>query len=171
MRSEFLSPNFLSISAEPEDVTSQLEITAKCVKEPTKIVGICIDSMTNNLASREITVFIYHEDEGGKGANEVCTMLNWYTENKIDRDVRTLYLFGDNCAGQNKNNTLVRMMMVLGEIKRFKDIKVTFPIRGHSFMPNDRDFGIIRRKLRKDERYYTVDEVAELIKHSSKNPN
>ncbi|KAJ8879801.1 hypothetical protein PR048_020409 [Dryococelus australis] len=63
------------------------------------------------------------------------------------------------------------MMMALRENKRFNDIKVTFPIRGYSLLPNDMDFGIIRRKLRKDERYYTVDEVAELIKHSSKIPN
>lgn len=172
------------------------DITAKCEKEPTKIVGICIDFMANvslpcipvqdtyyfrqltvnvfgvhNLASREMTVFIYHEGEGGKGANDVCTMLNWYIENKVDKDVKNLHLFADNCAGQNKNNTLVRMMMGLCETKRFNDIKVTFPVRGHSFMPNDRDFGIIRRKLRKEERYYTVNEVVELIKHSSKNPN
>lgn len=35
-------------------------------------------------------------------------------------------------------------------------------------MPNDRDFDIIRRKLRSEERYYTLDEVVELIMKSSK---
>lgn len=97
------------------------EITEKCVREPTKMVGICIDYMANislpcipvqdtyylrqltvnafgihNLATRQSTIFIYHEGEGGKGSNEVCTMLNWYIENKIDKDVKTLYFFGDN---------------------------------------------------------------------------
>ncbi|KAJ8879582.1 hypothetical protein PR048_020190 [Dryococelus australis] len=62
-------------------------------------------------------------------------------------------------------------MMGLCENKRFNDIKVTFPLRGHSFMPNERIFGIIMRKLRKEERYCTVNEVAELIKLPSKNPN
>lgn len=82
-----------------------------------------------------------------------------------------LYLFGDNCSGQNKNHTLVRMMMSLCETKKFDDIELRYPVRGHSFMPNDRDFGIIRRKLRKEERYYTIDEVIDLIKTSSKKSN
>lgn len=121
-----------------------------------------------NLATRQSTIFISHEGEGGKGSNEVCTMLNWYIENKIDKDVKTLFFFGDNCAEQNKNNTMVRMMMKSCETKRFDDIKLIFSVRGHSFMPNDRDFGIIRRKLRTEERNYTVDEVVELMKKSSK---
>lgn len=95
------------------------EITEKCVREPTKLVGICIDYMANislpcipgqdtyylrqltvnvfgihNLATRQSTIFIYHKGEGGKGSNEVCTMLNCYIENKIDKDVKTLYFFG-----------------------------------------------------------------------------
>lgn len=37
-------------------------------------------------------------------------------------------------------------------------------------MPNDRDFGIIRRKLRKKERYYEIEEVIDLINSSSKIP-
>lgn len=60
-----------------------------------------------------------------------------------------MYLFGENCAGQNKNNTMVRMMMYLCEIKMFNNIQLIFPVRGHSFMLDDRDFGIIRRKLKK----------------------
>lgn len=161
-----------------------------------EIVGICIDFMANislpcisvqdayylrqltvnvfgvhNLATRESTIFIYHEVEGGKGSNEVCTMLNWYIKNKVNKDVKTLYLFGDNCSGHNKNNTMVRMMMQLCEVNRFSNAKLIFPIRGHYFMPNDWDFAIIRRKLRKEERYYTVEEVVELIRNSSKNPN
>lgn len=62
---------------------------------------------------------------------------------------------------------MVRMMMKLCETKRFDDIKLIFPVRGHSFMPNDRDFGIIRRKLRTEERY-TVNKVVDVIKKSSK---
>lgn len=82
----------------------------------------------HNLATRQSTIFIYHEGEGGKGSNAVCTMLNWYIENKIDKDVKTLFFIGDNFAGQNKNYTMVRMMMKLCETKRFDDIKLIFPL-------------------------------------------
>lgn len=123
------------------------------------------------LATREITVFVYQESEGGKGSNEVYAMLKWYIQNKIGKNLTSFYLFGDNCSGQNKNNSLVRMMMGLCETKRFNKVHIIFPVRGHSSMPNDWDTRIIRRKHRKEERYYIVDEVVELIKRSSKNPN
>lgn len=38
-------------------------------------------------------------------------------------------------------------------------------------MPNDRDFGIIRRKFRKDDRYYTLDDVVDVIMTPSKVPD
>lgn len=60
----------------------------------------------HNLGTREMTCFVYHEGDGGKGANDVCSMIQWYIDNKIDKNnVETLYIFGDNCLGQNKNNT------------------------------------------------------------------
>lgn len=59
------------------------------------------------------------------------------------------------------------MMIGIWEKGIFKDIKLIFPVRGHSLIPNDRDFGIIRRKLRRQERYYTVNEVVDLILNSS----
>lgn len=135
--------------------TSLKDVTEKCVNEPNIIedVGVCIDYMAyvslpcipvqdmyyfrqltvnvfgiHNLGTRQMTVFIYHEGEGGKGSNKVCTKLNWYINNKIDKDVETLFLFVDNCAGQNKNNSLVRMMMGFCKVKRFKNVKVIFPI-------------------------------------------
>ena len=170
------------------------DTTEKCIKGA-KQVGLCIDYMSNvtlpcipvqdtyyfrklivnvfgihDIASRKMSVFIYHEGEGGKGSNEVCSMLMWYVKNKISDEVKTLHLFGDNCAGQNKNHTLVRLMMALCEIKRFDKINLVFPVRGHSFIPNDRDFGIIRRKLKKLERYYETDEVINLINSSSNIP-
>lgn len=37
----------------------------------------------HNLATTKCTIFIYHEGEGGKGANNVCTMLDWYIETKL----------------------------------------------------------------------------------------
>lgn len=118
-----------------------------------------------------MTAFVYHEGEGGKGANDVCSMLKYYIDNLIPEEVENLYIFGDNCAGQNKNNTLIRFIMALTESKRFKSVTLYFPQRGHSFMPNDRDFGLIKKKLNKTERYYTVNDVTDVIKTASKIEN
>jgi hypothetical protein len=64
----------------------------------------------------------------------------------VDKDVEELHLFCDNCAGQNKNYALIRMVMARVEIKRFKKVKIFFSQRGHSFLPCDRDFVLIKKK-------------------------
>lgn len=61
--------------------------------------------------------------------------------------------FSDGCFGQNRNHAMVRMLSCLVTTKMFKDIKQYFPIRGHSFLPCDRDFAVLKRKLRRWTEY------------------
>lgn len=79
----------------------------------------------------------------------MCSMLKYYIDKIIPKEVECLYILGDNGSGQNKNNTFVPFIMTLAEKKVFKKVKLYFPQRKHSIMPNDRDFGIIKRKLKK----------------------
>lgn len=58
--------------------------------------------------------------------------------------------------------------MSLTDSGRFKKVVYRLPIRGHSYLPCDRDFGLVKRKLRKQDRYYTVKEVASMILSSTK---
>jgi hypothetical protein len=67
------------------------------------------------------------------------------------------------CSGQNKNFVLSRFCLFLTDSKRFEKVIQYFPVRGHSFLPCDRDFGIISRILSKHDRIYTVAQVKELI--------
>lgn len=46
--------------------------------------------------------------------------LVYYINNFIGKNVEELNLFSNNCAGQNKNHTLLRMIMALVEMKKFK---------------------------------------------------
>lgn len=102
-----------------------------------------------------------------KGANDVCSMLLKYINTSIPHSVKKLYLFSDGCPGQNKNNTVVRFLCSLIQISRFNKIEHYFPIRGHSYLPNDRNFGTIKRKLKLHDRIYVPDQYKELIKASS----
>lgn len=58
--------------------------------------------------------------------------------------------------------------MALVDTKRFLKIFQYFPIRGHSFLPCDRDFGLIKRQLKKHDRLYVPEEYVSLMKQSSK---
>lgn len=119
----------------------------------------CVHSMKTN----EAVFFVYHEGLAKKGPNEICSFLYRFIETYVPKDVTELHLFCDNCPGQNKNNTVIRMCSALVDSDRFHKIELFFPIRGHSFLPCDRDFGIIKRKLNKVDRVNTLLEYVEHI--------
>lgn len=122
----------------------------------------------HNLKTDAGHFYMYHEGEALKGPNEVCTFLNDYIKNHIPQEVQELHIFSDSCPGQNKNNTMVRFLMAIQSSKRFKVIYHHFPIRGHSFLPCDRDFGSAKRIIRRCHRVYIPEEYEAMIKSSRK---
>ncbi|XP_065667483.1 uncharacterized protein LOC136087833 [Hydra vulgaris] len=92
------------------------------------------------LSSDEAFLYTYDETVGKKGADGVCSMLYHFIINHLSDNVSELHFFCDGCAGQNKNYTVFRFLhWMVHYQKRFRCIKVSFPIRGHSYMECDRD--------------------------------
>ncbi|XP_072383846.1 uncharacterized protein, partial [Diabrotica undecimpunctata] len=122
----------------------------------------CIHNSKDNTAR----IFIYHE-EGKKAANEIWSFFFWDYLNEISDNINELHLYTDNCWGQNKNHTLIRMLLSLTDSARFSKIIHYFPVRGHSFLPCDRDFPTVKRNMRKFDRIFTVHQITEIIITSS----
>lgn len=122
----------------------------------------CIHNIKKNTSS----IYLYHEGNGRKGPNEGCTFLREYLKS-LPEEYTELHLYCDNCAGQNKNQALSRFCLYLTDYKVFKKIEQFFPVPGHSFLPCDRDFGLISKALRKHDRLYTPEEVKVVIENSS----
>lgn len=155
------------------------DISTVCVNED-KVGAICIDFMQNlqlpnlpvqetfylrqltvnvfcihNLKDNTSVFYLYHEGLAGKGPNEVCSFISDYI-NSCLKDVEHLHVFSDGCFGQNKNHSLLRLMNAFVCTKKFQSVEQYFPIRGHSFLPCDRDFVTVKRKLRKCDRVFTL---------------
>jgi hypothetical protein len=64
---------------------------------------------------------------------------------------------------------MVRFLLALQATKRFKKIYHYFPVRGHSFLPCDRDFGTLKRLVRKHDRVYIPEEYEEMMTSCRKN--
>lgn len=166
------------------------DISTVCVNED-KVGAICIDFMQNlqlpnlpvqetfylrqltvnvfcihNLKDNTSVFYLYHEGLAGKGPNEVCSFISDYI-NSCLKDVEHLHVFSDGCFGQNKNHSLLRLMNAFVCTKKFQSVEQYFPIRGHSFLPCDRDFATVKRKLRKCDRVFTLKQYTELILSSS----
>lgn len=121
-----------------------------------------------NLKDNSSKLYVYHEGICHKGPNEVTSFIHEYVNTELNDRVKTLFLFSDNCGGQNKNHTIVRYCNALVENARFEEVQQYYPVRGHSFLPCDRAFGIIKRALKRIDRIYTIYQLTEILVHSSK---
>lgn len=123
----------------------------------------------HNLKDNSCQVYLYHEGEAKKGANEVCTFVMDYIKTNLSENVKELHLYSDGCPAQNKNHSFIRFCMALVEDKIFRRIVHRFPIRGHSFLACDRDFGVFKKHIKKCDRIYTPKEYCTIIANSKKN--
>lgn len=123
----------------------------------------CIHDIKKNTGN----IYLYHEGVAKKGPNEVCSFIQDFLDS-VPLQYTELHVYSDNCGGQNKNHALVRFLMFLTESKRFQKVEQFFPIRGHSFLPCDRDFSIIKREIKKHDRFYSIHEITQFIIKSSK---
>lgn len=102
-------------------------------------------------------VFLYSwlECEAGRGSNEICSALMNFLELMEQRcklrKYKKLHLFCDSCPGQNKNSTMLSMLLTYVNSKEcpFTSITVFFPVVGHSYLPADRVYGRIEKDIRK----------------------
>lgn len=121
----------------------------------------------HNLSTEKATFYSYHEGEAHKGPDEVCSFLADYLQTHISESVEELILFCDGCPGQNRNNTVLRFLLALVLTEKFQKISIYFPQRGHSFNDCDRDFGTVKRKIRRHDRIFSPEEYENLIISSS----
>lgn len=128
-----------------------------------------------NPQTKNPVFYSWSENEAGRGSVEISSALSHFLSHLDLSNVRTVRLFCDGCPGQNKNNIVVRSLIhFLGSPESpqaLKQIELTFPVRGHSFLPADRVFGRVEKLLRKrpvienKEQYYKLySEVGEVRK-------
>lgn len=123
----------------------------------------------HNIKSNKANLYVYHQGVARKGPDEVCSMLLDYLKSLPTPNQYTeLHLYSDNCWGQNKNHAMCRLLLAVTELKLFEKIEQFYPVRGHSFLPCDRDFGTMKKELNRYDRLFTVNQICNLIKESSR---
>ena len=115
------------------------------------------------LSTGQSFFYCYTESVGKKGSDEVASLLHDFIFTKLDPSVKRLDIFCDSCGGQNKNYTIIRLLhYITATTKRLDFIKLTFPIRGHSYLECDRNMALINQHARAElpEDWITVFENA-----------
>ena len=109
----------------------------------------------HSCGDNEVSMYCWPENTATRGSDEVISCLDDILST-LPEDVNTLCLHSDGCSGQNKNANVLRYLFTLVATGRFRSIRHTFPVTGHSFLPNDRDFGRTELKKSKNKRVYTT---------------
>lgn len=99
----------------------------------------------------------------------MCSFIYDYISNNVPNEVTDLYLYSDGCPGQNRNNTMIRMCLGFVDSGKFQKIVHRFPVRGHSFLPCDRDFRVFKRNIKKFDRLFVPMDYCSIIARSKKN--
>jgi hypothetical protein len=78
--------------------------------------------------------------------------------------MRNLILYSDSCYGTNKNFTAIAVFSYFVQSGHFDSVEQKFLVSGDTFIPCDRDFGIIEK--RKLQYLFLPDEWADVIQRS-----
>ena len=108
---------------------------------------------------------LWDETEGGRGSQEVASLLAKHIRQEAKNHSHVI-LYSDSCTGQNRNIKVASTLMnlVLDPKLSIKVIDHKFLVSGHSFLPNDQDFGVIESASRKCIQIFTPEDWLQVVK-------
>lgn len=132
------------------------------------LVEITADGQLN---PQTVTSYTWTEDAFRKDSS-LCASAVFDALKKADMTgIDTVRLCCDGCGGQNKNTGLIYMAgHWLSEFapNHVKNVELVFPVRGHSFLPSDRYFGLVEQDIRKKQSLYSPHEYHNMFaKHAT----
>jgi len=133
------------------------------------ILAVVIHDGEGNLHNGNVHFFSWLESEYGRGANLIISCLSHFLNHVLpgvmesQPAVSTLRFFCDSCASQNKNYAMALMLMKFCAAKKL-NFEWYFPERGHSYMPADRAFGLVEKRLRKIDTIVEPHQYDEVLK-------
>eukprot|EP00835_Amoeboradix_gromovi_P005627 NODE_548_length_6849_cov_0.379852.p2 type:complete len:234 gc:universal NODE_548_length_6849_cov_0.379852:5193-5894(+) len=122
--------------------------------------------MTMENQDLEECTFVYREDQGRKASNNVATLLLDYIYCLPKEQRVNLVLHADNCVGQNKNNTIIKLFSWMCLLGICDTIEFKFMMKGHTKFSPDSGFGHIKKKYAR-ENVFDFDQVKNIIETSS----
>jgi len=112
-------------------------------------------------SSRQGINYVWDETEGGRGANEIGSILLHYLQN-LPGTVSHVASFSDTCSGQNRNQYVCSAMLYAVQmLPSIKIIDLKYMESGHSYLEVDSMHSVIEKATKHMKIYTTRDwEVA-----------
>ena len=88
----------------------------------------------------------------------IASCLYSYLSNNLHEPVDILIAWSDTGGGENRNFIIASFWLRVLVKFDINSVIHRFPISGHSFLPNDRDFADVEEAKKKKDSIYTVDQ-------------
>ena len=119
--------------------------------------------------SAHLHAHVYHEGVAKKGATNVTSLivktlrhLNVLRDDSVGGELNIIF---DNCGGQNKNSTVLRLAAWLMALGYFKAVNFIFLVVGHTKNAADRLFNCLKLEYRK-QNLFTFQDMVEALNRS-----
>ena len=114
---------------------------------------------------------MWPESVTSRGSAEISSCIVQYLRLRAS-DATNLTVFSDACGGQSHINIACLWMYVVSSSEfNYSVVYYKFIVSGHSYLPNDRDFGSIENANRRTQLAYVLEEWCTLVERArSKNP-
>ena len=107
---------------------------------------LCVYNLgIHDIVDDSAKMYVWDESVASRGATEIGSCLFRYIQQKVTSGAHTITMFSDSCGGQNRNFKIASLMSYLAEEMKVV-ITLHFMQSGHSFLPNDADFGVIEKE-------------------------
>lgn len=116
----------------------------------------------HNLHNNKVNMYVWDETIASRGSQDVASCCLKHLENVTTQS--HVIAYSDMCTGQNRNSQMALMWLkVVQSENNIEIIDHKFLLSGHSYLPNDADFGIIEMALRKMNFVYTPQDYYNVI--------
>lgn len=123
----------------------------------------------HNAKTNSAQFHTWTENEAGRGPLEIASCLIQFLKENVQQELKKLILWCDCCSGQNRNQILPMMLHhYLSMQSNIDEISIRFLCPGHTYMSCDRDFGLIEKKIKQEERIFLRQEYESLIEAACK---
>lgn len=118
----------------------------------------------NEVATGKSFMHMWPETDGGRGSEDVASCLLRYIKEEKGGDVKHIIAFSDTCGGQNRNFNVASFWIYCINCELVECVDHKFMYSGHSFLPNDRDFGSIEQRKRQVQTVYVPQQWYDLVR-------
>ena len=122
----------------------------------------------HSCTSDDVFMYMWLEGQAGRGSQEIGSCLLKYFNTKVEENKKIFHAYSDSCGGQNRNINIA-LLWSYGVTKLgIKEINHKFMVSGHSYLPNDRDFGKVENAKKRHENVYTPNQWVNIVAEANK---